>query len=391
MVNMEVLSNVKARHSHDLKDIGKLWQLRKLGVVIKDQDRHLRHLLRTISDLHECLRSLSITTLAEPAPHESTPSSAELPSHISSRLRHHPKILESLSISGTTLMGHLLPVITKDGNTRLAKVNLSSTRLNQDDLNILAKLPMLRCLRLRNIACTDSMLTFKQGEFICLRYLLVEGSHLINIRFEDRAACELVKMVLSFTSTGSVSRVDRLPKLEELELHNSFCGRLLSDSFDNAKKIAKLTLSVTLLKQDALKILSKKPNIRCLMLLDKSFDGSQNKITFNKNEFIWLNLLVVECSSINEIVFTSGSAPRLEKIVWSSHISVSGIDKLPRLKELEFKGVNVPDEVTEEIKNHENKLSLKCDGPETQDHAKGYEEEDEYDASRFPYCWKKQV
>jgi hypothetical protein len=54
-------------------------------------------------------------------------------------------------------------------------------------------------------------------------------------------------------------------------------------------------------------------------------------------------------------------------IVWSSSTSLSGIDKLPRLKELEFKGDQaVPDEMIEAIDKHQNKPSLKLNGPETQ-------------------------
>ncbi|RCV35831.1 hypothetical protein SETIT_7G271300v2 [Setaria italica] len=365
MVKVEVLSNVKALNNDDLKDIGKLWQLRKLEVVISDKDSQLENLLQTISDLHECLRSLSIT-LPTAASCKDTPSSVKLPNNIGSCLKQNPKILESLSIRGTTLKGHLLPVITNGGNNKLAK-----------------------CVRLHHIDCTEGKLTFKKDRFISLKCLFVEGSDLTNITFEDEAACELEKMVLSFTSTESISGVDRLPKLEELELNNS-SGRLLS-SFENTKQIAKLTLRGTLLDQDALKILANKPNIRCLVLLDKSFLGSQNQITFNKDEFIWLNLLDVHCSSITKIVFTSGSAPRLEKIVWSSFASLSGIENLPRLKELEFNGKDVPNEVTEAIKKHKNKPSLKDNAPETQDQAKGDEEEDDDDDARFPFCWKKQV
>ncbi|XP_073351684.1 uncharacterized protein [Aegilops tauschii subsp. strangulata] len=186
------------------------------------------------------------------------------------------------------------------------------------------------------------MLNFKEGEFRCLKYLVVEGSDLTNITFEDGAASELEKMVLSITSICSISGVEYLSELKELELNSSFCGSLLS-SFDNAKQIAKLTLRNTLLEQAALQLLTKKPNIRCLVLLDKSFGGTQNEITLEKDEFLWLNLLV-DCSAITKIVFNSGSASRLEKIVWSSSTSLSGIDKLPRLKELEFKGDQVPPE-----------------------------------------------
>ncbi|XP_073367159.1 disease resistance protein PIK6-NP [Aegilops tauschii subsp. strangulata] len=358
MGNMEVLSNVKAKQSHDLKDIGRLWQLRKLGVVIDDKDSHLKNLLQAISDLHECLHSLSITIVPVATPHE-----AKLPEVIVSYLKKQPKILESLSIKGTIQKGCLLPLFIKGYNNKLAKITLRHTPLSQDDLEVLAKLPKLRCVRLQHIVCIEHTLNFKEGEFRCLKYLLIEDSDLTNITFEDEAASELEKMVLSITSKCSISGVDYLLKLKELELNSSFCGSLL----DDAKQIAKLTLRDTLLEQDALQTLTKKPNIRSLVLLDKSFDESQNEITLKKDEFLWLNLFVVDCSAITKIVFNSGSAPRLQKIVWSSFTSLSGIDKLPRLKELEFKGDQVPDEVREAIQNHTNKPSLKHNGPETQD------------------------
>jgi hypothetical protein len=272
-----------------------------------------------------------------------------------------------------------------DNNT-LAKVTLSRTLLDKKDLDMLAELPRLRCVRLKHIACTEPMLTFKDGEFRCLKYLLVEGSNLTNITFEGGAA-QLEKIVLSFTSIGSISGADKLPKLEEVELNSRLCGGLLS-SFDEAKEIAKVTLCGTLLKQDALQILANKPSMRCLVLSDMSFDGTQNQISFNKDEFIWLNLLVVDCSTITKIVFATGSAPRLEKIIWSSPTSLSGIDNLPRLKELEFNGDLVPNEVEEFIKNNKDKLKIKHNKLETQDQAKGDEQEYDEDAGRFSLCWK---
>ncbi|KAF7025512.1 hypothetical protein CFC21_037686 [Triticum aestivum] len=381
MVNMEVLSSVKAKQSHDLKDIGRLWQLRKLGVVIDDKDSHLKNLLKAISDLHECFCSLLIT-LPVAAPHE-----AELPEVNVPDLKKHPKILESLSIKGTTQKGCLLPLFIKGDNNKLAKITLCHTLLSQDDLEVLAKLPKLRCVRLQHIVCIEHTLNFKEGEFRCLKYLLIEDLDLTNITFEDEAASELEKMVLSISSKCSISGVDYLLKLKELELNSSFCGSLL----DDAKQIAKLTLCGTLLELDALQTLTKKRNIRTLVLLDKSFGGSQNEITLKKDEFLWLNLLVVDCSAITKIVFNSGSAPRLEKIVLSSSTSLSSIDKLPRLKELEFNGDKVPNEVGKAIENHKNKPRLKHNGPETRNEAKGDEEEDDNDAATFSFCWKKQL
>jgi hypothetical protein len=161
----------------------------------------------------------------------------------------------------------------------------------------------------------------------------------------------------------SISGADKLQKLEELELNNDSGGKLLS-SFDNAEKIAKLTLHGALLKHNALQTLAKKPKLHCLVLTGISFARTQNEITFKKDEFIWLNLLVVDSSSITKIDFAGGSAPRLEKIICSSGTPLSDIDKLPRLKELEFNGEFVPKEVKYAIKRHKNKPSLKH-GPKT--------------------------
>ncbi|CAL4983580.1 unnamed protein product [Urochloa decumbens] len=386
MVNVEVLCNVKARNSQDLKDIGKLFMLRKLGVVIDDKENYLRNLLRTISDLQESLCSLSITLPI--AGCDGTPSSTELQKDIAShlKLKHPPKLLENLSISGTTQKMCLLGLFTKDASNKLAKVTLSNTQLNQDDLKILADLPKLQSVRLRCIVCKESMLTFKKDGFKCLKYLLVEGSNWTEVTFEIGAARELQKLVLSFTNIAFVYGVDGLQKLEELDLNNSSNRSLLLSLFNNAKQIAKLTLYGTLLEQDHLQILARRQKMRCLVLLDKSCVVS--KITFNKDEFPKLNLLIVDSSSTSEIIFTSGSAPKLEKIIWSSFTSLSGIDELPRLKELEFNGNIVPEKVEATIRKQKDRL--KHNQPENQDQGNGDAPEDD-DVARCSFCWKNQV
>ncbi|XP_062230625.1 uncharacterized protein LOC133928346 [Phragmites australis] len=383
MVNMEVLSNVKAWKSQDLKDIRKLWQLRKLGVVIDDKNSHFCNLFRAISDLHECLQSLSITLPT--TRFEGTPSIGEFPDYMCSHLKCSPKLLESLSISGTTERGALLPFLVKDdGGNQLNKVTLTRTRLNQKDLLVLAKLPKLCCVRLQHIECTERNLTFKKGEFQKLNYFLVEGSNMTEITFEIEAAPELEKIVLSLTGNlKSLSGVESLPKLEELELKNN--SRLLS-FFDMDKQITKVTLQDTFLRQGDIQILAKKPNMRCLVLLDKSY--VESKLTFNESDFPKLNLLIVYCSAITNINFTSGSAPMLEKIDWSftNMESLSGICNLPRLKELELTGDYVPNEVEEEIKKHGDRYYFKHRKPENQDQATGTEQEED-DDTRFPlFC-----
>ncbi|CAL4982860.1 unnamed protein product [Urochloa decumbens] len=240
MEHMEVLSKVKAsRNGGELKDISKLWQLRKLGVVIDDKEAHLRNFLCAISDLNDSLQSLSIT-LPETKSQGANPNLKILPEDIYSRLTQPPKPLESLSINGVTHRVRLLPLLAT-GSNELAKVTLSRTLLTQDELVILAVLPKLRCFRFRHNAYCEKELTFKEDEFIHLKYFLVEGTNVsgaeesmtqTDIKFEEAAASELEKIVLSFSNIRSLCGIGSLTKLKELELKcNKF---LLSFAHDGA-------------------------------------------------------------------------------------------------------------------------------------------------------------
>ncbi|OEL18801.1 hypothetical protein BAE44_0020180 [Dichanthelium oligosanthes] len=186
MQHMEVLSNVKPLSSKDLEDIGTLWQLRKLGVVIEDKYSHLKNLLELISNLHKHLQSLSITRCPTTG-REGTPyrrgfsvlrdaTSRRLQGTTTDGPTYHPnKLLESLSISGTTEKVELLKKLLDKDCEALAKVTLGNALLKQEDLNVLAKLPKLCCFRLRNID-PRSTLTFNKDEFPKLKYFLFEGS-----------------------------------------------------------------------------------------------------------------------------------------------------------------------------------------------------------------------
>ncbi|XP_020147269.1 uncharacterized protein [Aegilops tauschii subsp. strangulata] len=386
MLNMEVLSNVKAQNHQVLKDIGKLWQLRKLGVVIGDNDKLIRNLLRAISDLHECLKSLSITLPMT----EQEPSNEDFPSTVLQYYKQPPKLLlESLSITGTTKKGQLLQVLTKHNDfLQLAKITLTGTRLKQDDLKVLNKLPNIVCLRLRDKAYIDSKLTFENDKFKNLKCFLVEGSNMTDILFEG-GALKLEKITLCSTDgIQSLSGVEALPELKEVELNNN--NNKLS-LFDKVEKVSKVTLCSTKLSEDDLKMFAKIRYMRCLVLKEKACVESQ--IKFNKDEFPSLNLLIVDSSAITKIEFASGSAPKLEKIIWSftrgTVGSLSGIGNLPKLKELEFNGELIPVELKEAINKHKNKPNLIHNKPENQYQEMGNIEE-MGKAARFPSCWKSQ-
>uniref|UniRef100_A0A3B6U618 Uncharacterized protein n=1 Tax=Triticum aestivum TaxID=4565 RepID=A0A3B6U618_WHEAT len=382
MVNMEVLSNVKARTRQDMKDIGKLWQLRKLGVVIQYKEPHLRNFLRAISDLHECLKSLSITL-------PNIEDNKEIRDWVLEHYKNSPKLLESLSITGTTQTVQLLRLLTRDiDQLQLRKVTLSGTRLYQPDLKVLGKLPKLICLRLRDNAYIDSNLTFNNDGFENLKCFLIEGSNITALSFGG-GAHKLEKIVLCSTDGLSISGVEDLLELKDVELKNSNKLSL----FDKAKNISKVTLWHTSLSQYEVEILAKIPNMRNLVL--KDIFCVQSQLILYKDDFPKLNLLTVDFSVTPKTIITDGSAPKLEKIIWSftkdtvGTLSISGTDILPNLKELEINGDFIPREVEEALKKHKNKPKFTYNKPENQYQEAGNIPEKK-DPPRFSFLRKKE-
>ncbi|WVZ50652.1 hypothetical protein U9M48_001885 [Paspalum notatum var. saurae] len=223
MENMEVLSNVMpSMHGfgNGLKNISKLWQLRKLGVVIRDNDTHIKDLLQAIDDLKECLQSVSITMPETGSRDISTEKETLkiLPDHrLYNRLVRTPNILESVSIKGYTSI-RLLALLGKCSN-ELAKVALSGTKLTEERyLKVIADLPKICSVRLGHDAYRAIKLTFDKDEFQHLKCLFVEGDNMNEIDFKDGSAAELEKIVLSSTNLRSLCGVGYLPKLKELVL-----------------------------------------------------------------------------------------------------------------------------------------------------------------------------
>ncbi|KAF8646972.1 hypothetical protein HU200_065485 [Digitaria exilis] len=344
------------------------------------EEDHLKCLVQAISELHECLRSLSITL----HPEEEGATSSKEP--IDTLYFQSPMLLESLGINGVTKRVQLLPLLVPKGSKELAKVTLGCTSLDQDSLTIIiAELPKLLSVRLRHKGYTQDRFTFRKNEFQTLNYFLVEGQNMTEITIEEGAAPELEKIVLSFTNISNLFGVERLPKLKEVELNGN---KFLLSLFDRAHQIVKVTLRGTLLKEGDLHILAKKTNLRCLVLLDKSF--KESRLNFKKDDFTKLNLLIINCSIMTSIDFSPGSAPWLRKIVWSfTKIDSLGIKNLRSLKELELNGEFIPNGVKDTIRDHKTTIDFKHNKPQNQDHERGHETEKGEDIERFPlFCWK---
>lgn len=101
-------------------------------------------------------------------------------------------------------------------------------------------------------------------------------------------------------------------------------------------QLAKITLRDTYLKEDALDILGMLQCLRCLRLRHHSF--AEGALTFKGDKFNGLIVLEIEDDILARVNFASGTANKLEKMIWSfSHMeSLSGITNLISLTKLEL-------------------------------------------------------
>ncbi|CAO2142607.1 unnamed protein product [Urochloa humidicola] len=117
-------------------------------------------------------------------------------------------------------------------------------------------------------------------------------------------------------------------------------------------RLAKITLSETYLTEDGLSILGNLGALRGLKLQHKSY--TESELFFKKCKFQSLTYLLVDSKEITRIRFAIGSAPKLQRIVWTFETmdALSGIDWLPRLKKLVLNGDCVLDPIKEALEGH---------------------------------------
>ncbi|KAG8083766.1 hypothetical protein GUJ93_ZPchr0016g2497 [Zizania palustris] len=186
-------------------DIGKLLQLRKLGVVFNGNQNSFKHLLQAIEKLNRSLISLSIRVQVSDG-HETPDMNMAEPTAFS-----FPKFLESLNICGVKSG---LPRWIKELN-RLSKLTLCETHLGEQDMAVVGNLKGLQYLQLKHRSYVQTKLTLGEKQFQHLKILLIHGPDITDISFNKTPKLE--KMVWSFREMKSISGMDRLPCLRALE------------------------------------------------------------------------------------------------------------------------------------------------------------------------------
>jgi Leucine-rich repeat (LRR) protein len=213
MTELQVLSDVAVSGSSDeMIGIANLIQLRKLGVVLQDpQDQVFRHLYHAIGKVSRSLRALSIWIIAH---------NKNAGVDMEQTVVIPPIYLQTLEISGL-ISGFPAWV----ANLReLTKLTLHKTHFTADDIKILGSLSTLCYLRLWKDSCSENLktLTFSEGKFINLQFLIIECSNMTAISFGGKATPKLKKIVWSSTGSQSLTGIELLPSLKLLKLTGHF-------------------------------------------------------------------------------------------------------------------------------------------------------------------------
>jgi hypothetical protein len=129
--------------------------------------------------------------------------------------------------------------------------------------------------------------------------------------------------------------------------------------------LSEITLHKTLLSASDIEILGGLRGLRYLRLREKSC--SESTLTFSAGSFTHLKILSIMCSDsrsldITNVTFASSRISFLEKIVWwsagSQPLSVSGIENLEFLREVDLRGNFNLEEVNKAIAANGNKPRL---------------------------------
>ncbi|CAO2198518.1 unnamed protein product [Urochloa humidicola] len=157
--------------------------------------------------------------------------------------------------------------------------------------------------------------------------------------------------------------------LQKLEISGLISG--LPSWVEKLKEeLSKITLHKTPLSLADIKILGRLTSLCYLRLQEKS--SSEKTLDFSKDGFQSLMFLVVEFSDIISISFADeATTPRLQKIVWSSNIepplSLSGIEHLQSLREVNLKGNFDLGRVEKGIQGNKTKPILKANRHDAQE------------------------
>lgn len=218
-----------------ISELGKLSQLRKLGLVMfVDDDNIWASLICALEKLSSSLCSLLLWLPDRVINFSSLDS-----------LSRTPFFMRSMNFRGQ--LGKLpkwFPFLSS-----LTELTLRATELNvKVDLKVLAHLPRLLYLRLHHSAFTATQFRVSASEFPCLKLLVIQVAvfETLEVRFEEGALPKLDKLELSLFEDASIqelSGIKFLPSLKEVTLctcsGNSVEGvvrNLMSEAEENLNK-----------------------------------------------------------------------------------------------------------------------------------------------------------
>ncbi|KAL5744632.1 hypothetical protein ACOSQ2_027748 [Xanthoceras sorbifolium] len=228
--NLHTLSLVQINNLK-LKTLGKLLNLRKLGVAL-DEDSDVNKFCSSVAELEQ-LESLQLVSAI---PSRSLPSLQGLSEvHRLTKLCLHGRI--------NTIPGpHEFP-------PNIAQLTLHSSFLSVNPMDVLKQLPKLSILRMRNQSYTGDQMAISAGGFPLLKFLELEGLDVLQeLTIEDGALPRLRHFRISSCRElkelpVGIMSATTLQELEIIGMPSSFVNSLREKDSHKVKHIPSITFS----------------------------------------------------------------------------------------------------------------------------------------------------